>query len=413
MRFPTFIVLLAATLPARPAAPPNPIPASGVTTTRLANGATLVLRSIPSAPVTVVDMWVRAGASADGGSGAAHALEHMAFKGAKDAPGGRIDAIIEGTGGIISAATLPDATHYWASVSPDEAVNVIHAMPRILHEPALAPDAWERERKVIIEEIERAGTDIEAEARRALAARLYGPFASPSSGTAGAIRALTPDAIRAFHRRCYRPENIVMVIAGKLDLQPIQKAALDALTALSASAPDSGAVDGSVPAPLVHAANVRIARQGTVAIGMGFAVPNADGPSLDIACTLLRSHLVRSLAGIPGDVQVVHPWQRAQLVTVVATGTEADADRLESALNLAITAFPDGIKDTDVRAAVRTRQWAWWIENESPAAQARTLGLAAALNDIESATASTTRLSLLTSNDVRAAATLAFGRPTE
>lgn len=407
MRLLTYIALTAATVPSQAAVPPNPIPAGGVTIARLANGATLVLRSIPSAPITVVDLWVRAGASDDRGTGAAHALEHMAFKGAKDAPGERIDAVIEETGGIVSAATLPDATHYWASVAPDDAVTVIQALPRILREPALDPDVWERERKVILEEIVRAATDIEAEARRALAAQLYGPFCAPASGTAEAIRALTPDAIRAYHNRCYRPGNVVMVVTGKLDSARVRKAAESALTALPV--PPGDASDTAVPEPLVHAAGVKMTRQGTVAIGMGFAARNADGPALDIACSLLRTSLLRSLAGIPGDVQVMHPWQRAQMVTVVATGPEADADRIASTLRAAIAAFPDSITDSDLNAAVKARQWAWWLDNEAPVAQARTLGLAATLGDLDAATLSSSRLSLLTGDDVKQAARIAFG----
>jgi predicted Zn-dependent peptidase len=332
----------------------------------------------------------------------------MAFKGAKDTPGERIDAAIEETGGIVSAATLPDATHYWASVSPEGAVQVIQTLPRILHEPALDTEVWERERKVILEEIDRAGADAEAEARHALAAKLYGPFASPASGTADAIRALTPEAIRSFHRRCYRPDRIVMVVTGRFDIERIQKAARDALTALPAASGISGAPVDAVPAPIARTANDRISRQGTVAIGMGFAIPGDGGPALDIACTLLRTRLLESLSGIAGDVQVVHPWQRAQLITVVVTGPEVNADRIESTMKTAIAALGTGITDADLKAAVRKRQWTWWIDNESPTAQARTLGLAVTLGDLDAATLATTRLSLLTADDVRTAANLAF-----
>lgn len=394
---------------ARAAAPPNPMPPSSITVKRLPNGATVIVRKVPSAPLCVADLWVRAGASDDGGTGAAHALEHMVFKGGLAAPTVRVDAEVEASGAVLSASTLADATHYWASPPPDKLDSVLRSLVDVVREPLLDATAWETERKVILEEIGRSQSDIASETRRALVAKLIpSPVGGPAAGTMEAIKSLQPDTIRGFYRKYYRPDRMVLVIVGNVDPDAAARSAASALSTLSKP---------SDPSPLetvisTHAGPVEAATEssGAVAVGIAWAAPTGESPALDIACSLLRGRLEQALEAVAVSVEVSHPWQRAGMVIVVAQGAATDRDQIAATLRRAPGTLAARISEASVAAAVLARKWAWWLDLEPPLTQARTLGMAATLGDIEEATLAPEHLQLLNAEDVRTAANGLFNK---
>jgi len=394
---------------ARAVEPPNPIPPSSVTVKHLANGASIVVRKVPAAPLCVADLWVKAGAADDGGTGAAHALEHMVFKGSLASPAVRVDAAVEATGAVLSASTLADATHFWASPPPDKLDAVLRSLVDVVREPLLDATAWETERKVILEEINRAKTDAVAETRRALVAKLIPtPAGLPASGTVDAIKALQRGTIRDFYRKYYRPDRLVMVVVGNVDADAAAKSAEAALGTLPAPS-------GLPPLPTaipVQAVPVEAATEdsGEVAVGIAFAAPGGDSPALDIACSLLRARLESAMGKLADSVEVSHPWQRAGMVIAIVQGAPADRDEIASILRRTPPKLADGITESQVAAAVRARQWAWWLDQEPPLTQARTLGLAATLGNVEEATLLPEHLRVLTADDIRTAARGVFNK---
>lgn len=390
-------------------APPNPIPQSSVTVKRLANGATVIVRTMPVAPLCVVDLWVKAGAADDGGTGAAHALEHMVFKGSIASPKARVDAAVETSGAVLSASTLADATHFWATPPPDKIDSVVRSLADAVREPLLDNAAWENERKVILEEISRSQSDLASEARRALIARLIPTAAgAPASGTVDAIKSLRRDTIRDFYRKYYRSDGMVLIIIGNVDVAAVLKSAESALNELPApSGPPPLATVISTEAGPVEAA---MEASGTVAVGLAWAAPTGESPAIDIACSLLRARLELALGSLAATVEVTHPWQRSGMVLVVVQGAAADQDKISAILRRTPARLAPTITETQVAAAVAARQWAWWLDMEPPLTQARILGNAATLGNLDEATLAPEHLQLLTAADVRAAASAIFNR---
>jgi predicted Zn-dependent peptidase len=378
------------------------MPPSSVAASTLPNGLRVVIREDATAPLAAVDLWVRAGAGDDGGTGAAHALEHTLFMGSADVAAGAVDAAVERAGGVLYAETLVDATHYWATVPPGETGTVLTALRDLMREPSVGAAAWERERRVMLEEIARSRTDAAAELRRDLASKLFGPpFGAPVTGTPESLAAVTPDAIRAFYRRFYRPDRMTLVVVGPVSIETVRKEAAETLGAIAAA---TGGGPDPAAAPVARANRVEATRHDSGRVEVGIAFPASGGADVDVLCTILAGRLSAAVSGLADRVEVSHPWQRAGLIVMAAGGPVENEGALRDALRNVAAIAPQSISPAQVSAAVQRRQWAWWLEHEKPAAQSKALGLAATLGDADEATKEPDRLAAVTRDAVAAAA---------
>jgi zinc protease len=399
---PTLLALALMPAAVRAAEPPNPMPPESVARKTLDNGVQVLVRRDAASPLAVVDLWVRAGAVDDGGTGAAHALEHMLFKGSADVPTGKVDAAVEAAGGVLYAETLADATHYWAAVPPDRTDDTLRALAQLLREPTVDATAWERERRVMMEEIARSRTDAPAETRRGLAAALFGlPYATPVAGEPAALAALDPDGIRAYYRRFYRSDRFTLVVVGPVTPGAIQKQAAESLGRIPRA---KGPAPEETPPPAVKRAPVEITRTHGNSVDVGLAFPAGGGAAADVLSAILAGRLSASVTGIAERVQVSLPWQRAGILVLTAGGPLENEGAIRAALHRTAASAASGLSPGAVAAAIRRRQWSWWLDHERPAAQARALGLAATLGDLGEATGAGERLGAVSVSDVRAVA---------
>ena len=164
--------------------------------------------------------------------GYAHLLEHLSFRGSKYVPDGEAIRIWQRLGATFgsdsNAETTPTHTVYKldlpnaAQIGPDgksgieESIKILSGMIR---EPGLTAEAVQAEVPVVMaEKRERAGPQVRiGEATRQLffAGQLLADRAP--IGTIETLQGATSQSVRAFHRRWYRPENAVIVIAGDGD----------------------------------------------------------------------------------------------------------------------------------------------------------------------------------------------------
>ena len=87
-------------------------------------------------------------------NGITHFIEHMLFKGTTKRPAARDIAVaIEGIGGIFNASTGRELTTYWAKVGQDHFSIALDVLSDMLLNSKLDEEELEKERGVIIEEI--------------------------------------------------------------------------------------------------------------------------------------------------------------------------------------------------------------------------------------------------------------------
>ena len=110
-----------------------------------------------------VGVWIDAGSRYETASnnGAAHFLEHMAFKGTKNRTQQQLEVEIENMGGHLNAYTSREQTVYYAKVFKNDVPKAMEILSDILLNSKLDEAAITRERDVILREMEEVNKQYE------------------------------------------------------------------------------------------------------------------------------------------------------------------------------------------------------------------------------------------------------------
>ncbi|MEL6359970.1 MAG: pitrilysin family protein [Pseudomonadota bacterium] len=190
---------------------------------RLANG--LDVYALPDAETASVSVqvWYKVGSKHDpeGRSGFAHLFEHIMFKSTQNMPPEFFDRLTEDVGGFNNASTYDDFTNYYSVVPANCLEAVLWAEAERMGSLVVDQETFDAERSVVIEEFRQR---IEASPY----GRIYGlygaqanydehPYGRPGIGAIEDLEAATLDDVRGFHCLHYRPDNAVLVVAGRFD----------------------------------------------------------------------------------------------------------------------------------------------------------------------------------------------------
>ena len=267
----------------------------------LDNGMSVVLLPRADAESIVTVVCYRAGSRDEGSgeTGLAHFLEHMMFKGSALYPPGAIDSVTQGLGGTNNAFTSHDVSAYhfqFERRSWGEALLIEADRMRGLN---LLPEEIESEREVILEEIRMVEDDPWDVLEQAVARRIFGghPYGRPVLGTRQSLRGLDAASLGSFHRRHYRPGRAVLVAAGGLPSDAMERieAALGNGRAGSAGVSPASDARACLEPPIFDAAPTRRVelRRGEMArLLVAHPAPAADDPlsvHVRLALTVLAS----------------------------------------------------------------------------------------------------------------------------
>jgi len=154
-----------------------------------------------------------------GESGMAHLLEHMLFKGTAAHPD--ISSELLKRGIAFAASTRYDATQYRSTFLPDaETLDGLLALEADrMTGAALSREQLAKEVEVVRDEMKQGEDDPERALTQALMAAAYRshPYGRRIIGASADIGNATPERMRAFYRNWYRPDNAVLIVAGRID----------------------------------------------------------------------------------------------------------------------------------------------------------------------------------------------------
>ncbi|MBD2447677.1 insulinase family protein [Nostoc sp. FACHB-152] len=188
---------------------------------RLDNGLTLIHQEIPTTPVVVADVWVRAGAAREPEPwyGMAHFLEHMIFKGTAKLAPGAFDRKIENRGGVSNAATSYDYAHYYVTTAASYLADTLPHLAELLVNAAIPEDEFGRERDVVLEEIRSCNDDPDWLGFQSLIKNVYQhhPYGRSVMGSEVELIQQSPEDMRCFYRAHYQPENMTVVVVGGIE----------------------------------------------------------------------------------------------------------------------------------------------------------------------------------------------------
>lgn len=160
-------------------------------------------------------------------NGISHFLEHLMFKGTKRRPNTLdIAKELDGVGAEYNAFTAKDHTGYYIKVDAKHLPMAIDIMSDILNNSLFVQKEIERERHVIVEEINMYEDNPMMYMDDLFERTLFGskhPLGWEIAGPRSAVLGISRQHIIAYWKRHYRPRNTAIVIAGKFDQTTITK----------------------------------------------------------------------------------------------------------------------------------------------------------------------------------------------
>ena len=192
----------------------------------LANGLRLVVTPLPQSQAASLAAYVGVGSRAEHRHtlGLSHYLEHMLFKGTKSRPSAQeISAAIEGAGGSLNAFTSQELTCFWNRVPYDTLALAMDILSDSLRSSLLADEEVERERAVIQQEIRRANDEPGQRAQQLVVEAAYGnqPLGWEIAGDHESVAAIEREHLRNHINVWYRPQNMVLSVAGNVDADAV------------------------------------------------------------------------------------------------------------------------------------------------------------------------------------------------
>ncbi len=175
--------------------------------------------SLPTTETSAFGIFIDVGSRDEdpGAWGAAHFLEHAVFKGAGELGGRQIAERIDRWGGEVNAFTTRDYTCFYGKSMDAQLGDVYQLVRNLVDRPWLAEDDIRRERQVILSEMADAKDSAEDRVEEGLLAAIYDDerLTHDILGTAESVQALTSDGLGAFCGQHYRPERMVVALAGE------------------------------------------------------------------------------------------------------------------------------------------------------------------------------------------------------
>ncbi|HEX8993639.1 MAG TPA: pitrilysin family protein, partial [Candidatus Paceibacterota bacterium] len=152
-------------------------------------------------------------------NGLSHFLEHLCFKGTERRPSAKILAEeIESMGAVTNAFTDREYTGYYIKGNPSRIDAFFDILSDIYQHPTFPEDEIEKEKGVIIEEINMYEDMPQQKVADILFAALYPGQAAGRSvlGTKETVRSFKRADLLDYQRRFYTPENTVIVCSGNV-----------------------------------------------------------------------------------------------------------------------------------------------------------------------------------------------------
>jgi predicted Zn-dependent peptidase len=181
-------------------------------------------------------------------NGMAHFLEHLVFKGGVKYPTYKdVNETAERLGGVLNAYTSHDLVAFHITVRAESAGQAIDLLSDFVARPRLDADELDRERGVVIQEINRAYDQPSTVAEYLIDRAAFGdhPLGRTVLGPEENLRRFTREGIVAFRERRWEGANGGAFLAGNLDHLPGE----DELQEMFARFPTLHTPEPYLPAP--------------------------------------------------------------------------------------------------------------------------------------------------------------------
>ncbi|HEX7041872.1 MAG TPA: pitrilysin family protein [Patescibacteria group bacterium] len=188
----------------------------------LSNGLRVITVPMPSFESATVMVMVGAGSRYETklNNGISHFLEHMAFKGTEKRPTAMdISALIDGIGGEFNAFTSKEYTGYYVKAQSNHLEMLLDLLSDMLNHSVFDEGEIEKEKGVIIEEINMYEDTPMRNLGDVYEQVLYGdtPMGWDTAGTKEVISNTSRNDFIEYMKSLYSADNMTVIVAGGID----------------------------------------------------------------------------------------------------------------------------------------------------------------------------------------------------
>ena len=195
------------------------------------NGIRLIVKQMPGLMSVTMGIIVHTGASveSDKEDGISHFIEHMMFKGTKKRSAFALSDEMDRIGAQVNAFTSKDITCYYAKSTTGHAAEAFEILSDLFLNSTFPEDEMVREKGVIVEEINMNDDTPDDYCLDLLARAYFGErgYGRNILGSRKNVNGFTKADIHDYLKKRYTPENIVISMAGNIDISTAEKLAED------------------------------------------------------------------------------------------------------------------------------------------------------------------------------------------
>lgn len=326
-------------------------------------GMRIIIEELPHTHSVAIGAFMQIGARYEPAelSGVSHFVEHMCFKGTRNLPGPNlISDLIEGVGGILDAETTYESTVYWCKVANIHFERALHVLTEMLRYPLFEPHEFEKERRVIIEEIRGLRDAPDSWVHTLIQESMWGeqPLGRDIAGSIESVRAIRHTDLLNFWQQHYSLSNMVISVAGNIRTDDVAAAIATAFDG-HISLPPRSAIPTAPPQPGPAIALLpRESEQAHFCLGVpAFSYNDPDRRAFQVLDTVfgngMSSRLFQELReerGLAYSIGSYHNEFQDAGMWVMYGGVEPDAlyDTLDAVLTMLHDLLAQGITDTEL-----------------------------------------------------------------
>lgn len=195
----------------------------------LANGVRLLVREDAAAGVVAVSVQVRAGSRFEQPetAGITNFLHRTMLRGAGRRSATELVEAAERIGGTLDASGDVEYAEVRGSAIARHWDTLLALVGDVALAPTLPPEEVDRERRLILSQIQTRADNPFSFAWDRLIADLYGPhpYGQPSLGRSEVVTRLRRDDLVAHRRAIYRPYQLVVAVSGRVERESVRRAA--------------------------------------------------------------------------------------------------------------------------------------------------------------------------------------------
>ncbi|HLP44071.1 MAG TPA: pitrilysin family protein [Candidatus Nanoarchaeia archaeon] len=204
----------------------------------LKNGLRIITVPMKDTPTATVLVLVEAGSKYETKdiNGLSHFLEHMCFKGTVNRPrASDISHELDSLGAQYNAFTSQEFTGYYAKAQAKKLPQLINIIADMYVNPIFDEKEIEKEKGVIVEEINMYEDMPQRHIHDVFSELLYGdqPAGWEIAGSRENVRAMTRDHFVQYRDKHYVARGTIVIVAGKIDEEKVRKLVTDAFSSIS------------------------------------------------------------------------------------------------------------------------------------------------------------------------------------